>query len=61
MKMKIYSFLAMVLLCLVMTSLKAQVDPCGSSVDLQWLQTNAPDRYQRFMDLESFTSNFIAS
>jgi hypothetical protein len=29
---------------------------CSSKVNLPWLQTNAPDRYQRFIDLENFTA-----
>ncbi len=32
---------------------------CSTSADLDWLQANSPDRYQRFADLETFTNNFI--
>ena len=34
---------------------------CGTEIDLAWLQTNAPDRYQRIIDLENFTANYIAN
>ena len=32
---------------------------CGTNIDLVWMQANAPDRYQRFTDLENFTTNYI--
>lgn len=34
---------------------------CNTAVDLNWMQTNAPDRYQRFIDLETFTNNYISN
>lgn len=34
---------------------------CDTDADMEWLQANAPDRYQRFQDLETFTSNYIAN
>lgn len=37
----------------------AQQERCNTNVDYNWLQANAPDRYQRFIDLENFTANYI--
>jgi hypothetical protein len=34
---------------------------CGTNIDLAWLQANAPDRYQRVINLENFTANYIAN
>ena len=35
-----------------------QVERCNSNVEFEWLQTNALNRYQRFIDLENFTQNY---
>lgn len=32
---------------------------CNTTMDLAWLQANAPSRYQNFIDLENFTTNYI--
>jgi hypothetical protein len=37
----------------------AQTNYCKTELDMTWLQTNAPSRYQRFVDLENFTTNYI--
>jgi hypothetical protein len=34
---------------------------CPSIVDLTQMQTQDPARYQRFMNLENFTANYIAN
>lgn len=50
-----------IMLVLSITSLRitAQDTICASKVDLNWLQINAPDRYQRFIDLENFTATHL--
>jgi hypothetical protein len=37
----------------------AQNVRCKTFPDYNWLQTNAPNRFQRFMDLEAFTASYI--
>lgn len=61
MKRTILALLAMVFLCPVMTSLKAQDNRCGSSLDLHWLQVNDQAAYQRFMDVENLTTAYITT
>lgn len=34
---------------------------CPSVIDLAQMQAQDPARYQRFMDLETFTSNYVAN
>ncbi len=34
---------------------------CPSTIDLAQMQTEDTDRYQRFMDLETFTANYSAN
>jgi hypothetical protein len=34
---------------------------CPSTVDFAQMQTQDPARYQRFMNIENFTSNYIQS
>ncbi len=36
-----------------------QEERCNTTADYSWLQVNAPSRYQRFSDLENFTTNYI--
>ncbi|MBS4064626.1 MAG: hypothetical protein KGZ74_08700 [Chitinophagaceae bacterium] len=42
-------------------SLLAQTRICPTSVDLVSMQQNEAERYQRWMDLEQFTANYISS
>jgi hypothetical protein len=49
--------LGLLLCCAVKNN--AQYTRCKTTVDYSWLQTNAPERYQRFIDLENFTTNYI--
>ena len=37
----------------------AQDTRCPITADLAWMQTHAPDRYQRFINLENFTANYV--
>jgi hypothetical protein len=48
-----------VLILLFSLCSNSQYVRCKTSVDYDWLQSNAPDRYQRFIDLENFTTNYI--
>lgn len=43
------------------TLLFAQAVICPSIIDLAQMQAQDPARYQRFMDLETFTANYIAN
>ena len=43
-------------LCLIISSVNAQITRCGSSLNLKELQTKDPAAYKRLMDLEKFTN-----
>lgn len=40
---------------------KGQDLRCNTTADYNWLQVNATDRYQRFIELENFTNNYIGN
>jgi hypothetical protein len=56
-KMK-YSILLLVIF-FILNSSYGQGRSCPTTINLQTLQTQDPVRYQRFMELENFTQNFI--
>jgi hypothetical protein len=50
-----------ILLLVVSLNAPAQLRICHSSIDLAAMQQNEPQRYQQWMQLEQFTTNFINS
>jgi hypothetical protein len=58
---KLILFLVLAVPLLWSGKINSQSTECPTTANLTWLQANAPDRYQRFIDLENFTANYISS
>jgi hypothetical protein len=56
---KFIKYFVMFALSVITIKTNAQDTICSSKVNLPWLQTNAPDRYQRFIDLENFIATHL--
>lgn len=54
-------FILSLLTVIISISPFAQVRVCPSVINLNQIQTQDPDRYQRFMNLETFTANYIVN
>ena len=52
------SLLLGLFLCLRFTS-NSQDPRCNFNVDFEWMQSNAPQRYLRFINLENFSTSYI--
>jgi hypothetical protein len=57
---KYFLFILTFLLQIISIIAKAQIE-CGSTFNPQVIQNSDPDRYNRYLQLEQFTANYIAS